>query len=198
MQPAKFMRPESMCYISLATQKRILLLHRPSHWSRVKTVGSFRGFLSFTFWSEALSLTHRGHTLCWLTDRMRKWHKGAWSKPRGFCRAFYQSLYAKHFPFSCSLNFLFLMLHSGSKVVADSLSFLPWDIPSAICSNWGLGGGVCCDFSVQENMEELTLRQFPEPGPKTLAAFNSCLLRTFSWGDPSCCVIRPTALRLPC
>lgn len=136
-----------MCYSSLPTKKRILLLQRPSHWCRETTVGSLSNSLLFISWSEALRLSHRAHTFCWLTYWVNEWSecgtKVSDISPGSFAddsiRVHMQNIFFSHF--SQFSWIFFFMLHSRSKTVANSLSLLPQNIPSAICSNLGTGGG---------------------------------------------------------
>lgn len=88
--------------------------------------------------------------------------------PRQFCRSLSQST-CKPFSFFTLPQFpLFFMFHGESNMFANCLSFLPQNTPSAICSIWGSGVGSSDRFN-QENSAEVTLWQFPEPGPKILA-----------------------------
>lgn len=180
-----------MCYSSLPTEKRILLLQRPSHWCRETTVGSLSNSLLFISWSEALRLTHRAHTFCWLTYWVNEWSecgtKVSDISPGSFgddsIRVHMQNIFFSHF--SQFSWIFFFMLHSRSKTVANSLSLLPQNIPSAICSNLGTGGGGLCNCFDQENMEEVTGGSFQNHAcPKTLAASNSWPLEHFFWGRP--------------
>ena len=110
-------------------------------------------------------------------------HRGGYLEPRQLRRPLYQSPQAKHFAFSSPLNFLFSSCFmADQRQLQIHCHFLHGTL-SVICSNLGWEGeraleeeGAHCDCFDQENMEDVIRWQFLEPGPNTLAAFNSYLL----------------------
>lgn len=185
MQPAKFMRPENMCYISWAAQKRILLLQRPSHFSRGKTEASFRDFYWCFLGKHWAWLSEDMPSVDWMHEHMDEWRMAQTClfKAQVVLQTPLSESISETFCFLKPPQFsLFLLLHGRSKTAADSLSFPAWNtLLSALL--WGVKegerrlreeGGHCDRFD-QENKEDVSLA-VSRAKPWHIAAFNSCLL----------------------
>lgn len=177
MQPAKFMRPENMCYISWAAQKRILLLQRPSHFSREKTVASFRDFYWCFLGKHWAWLIEDTPSLDWMHEHMDEWRMAQTClfKAQVVLQTPLSESISKTFCFLKPPQFsLFLMLHGRSKTAADSLSFPAWN---TLCFRlyfgvWRRVRGSCrrkvrTATALIKRIWKTWLRQFLEPNPDT-------------------------------